>query len=157
MLSTRCNYTHVFQKAQLGLTGATVPRGQQHFLTQPSLCPAPSLPAFVTLCIIKSCFFPSLNKIIAGFSLFGEGFTAGTCFLHLLIMTLTVVSWTLYQGFGNLCRLSWHICSRIYGVIDTLVVHIETFLSQLFLLPDRWHLCHVKEINRSGIHFVPGL
>lgn len=90
------------------------------------------LPAFVTLYVIKSCFFPSLNKIIAGFSLFREGFTAGTCFLHLLIMTLTVVSWTLYQGFGNLCRLSWHICSRIYGVIDTLVVHIETFLSQLF-------------------------
>lgn len=157
MLSTRCNYTHVFQKAQLGLTGATVPRGQQHFLTQPSLCPAPSLPAFVTLCIIKSCFFPSLNKIIAGFSLFGEGFTAGTCFLHLLIMTLTVVSWTLYQGFGNLCRLSWHICSRIYGVIDTLVVHIETFLSQLFYYQTDGIYVMLKKINRSGIHFVPGL
>lgn len=133
-LSTRCNYTHVFQNALLGLTGVTVPRGQQHFLTQPSLCPAPSLAYFVTLCIIKSFFPPSLNKIVAGFPLLGEGFTAGTCFLHLLIMALTVVPWTLYQGFGNVCRLSWHICSYIYGVIDTLVVHIETFFVTIFFV-----------------------
>lgn len=101
------------------------------------LCARPQVCLLLWPCASSKVFFffpPSLNKIVAGFSLLGEGFTAGTCFLHLLIMTLTVVSWTLYQGFGNLCRLSWHICSRIYGVIDTLVVHIEAFFCHNFFI-----------------------
>lgn len=64
-----------------------------------------------------------------------------------LIMTLSVVSWTLYQSFGNLCRLSWHICSYIYEVIDTLVVHFTTFSVSEFLLAVRWPSSHIKNLT----------